>query len=512
MCEQKQDSQTVEVKSSCKSLEELFDKQLNIPAYQRGYCWEEKQVKGLLESICDIADSTEYHLGTVILHKHKDVNKQEDVYDVVDGQQRLITLSLILNQAMKDLPKEQQTVALPLLSCETSDKDVIRHIWQNAQTISEWMKCHKNNYVELCRKLVFCVVEISGNNEDEFDDRALSLAWTFFNAINSGGKRLSDYDLLKAHHLRHLSMRGDCGELTMQFKASKWDENSEARVATFGGENVSLYKDSFAHTFYLIRSWLRNRPVVVSDSPGDGKYCILNHYSALLSFEGSDGTMREIFSGIIGGKPFFDWTEFWMWQYRQFCGNPVVKRFMNIPWKFAQRHLHIIARAILFYYFCRFGDVYLADACVFILFRIGRLRNTTARSKDTWYGARGGMLAPHTMQALDESPTPEHFFRYCAMPSNKYVRHYNLKDANSDDDLKKSWRHGPDWWKHYLSFVASSVTVKGNAVPLPNCESYCIGQSVCFKEKVAALLNEIASDFGWQYDSTLNLNPQKQPV
>ena len=482
----------------------LFKKNLNLPNYQRGYCWGKKQVEGLLESIGDIIpkpnegiSANGYHMGTIILHNHKlkDGNGNVSVYDVVDGQQRLTTLSLILHKAKNG--------NLPLLSCKTADADVIKRVYENAQIIDEWMKCHNHDYVKLCEKLVFCVVTISGDG-----DRSLALAWTFFNAINSGGKRLSDYDLLKAHHLRHLSLGGSCGELAIQFKASMWDQNSESEVPSFGGQKTNTYEAAFAHTFYLIRSWVRNRPVSIFERPGDGKYCILNHYSALLSFEGSNGVMQKISSGIIGGKPFFDWTEYWIWQYRQFCSNPIVTRFLNVPWKDAQIHFRIIARAILFYYFCRFGDVYLADAIAFILYRIGKFRNTTARSKLAWYGVRDERV-PHTIQALDESPTPEHFFRYCMMPSNRYVRHYDLKNSGIGDSLKASWRHGPDWWKRTLTFIASGVKQDGVGVPIPECKSYCIGSSICFKDKVALLFNEVAADFGWEYDSkTLILHKQ----
>lgn len=497
------------------SLSEIFKKRLDIPDYQRGYCWGKRQVEGLLESIGDITikkdntvngDTTanEYHMGTIILHKHKPKNRNDndDVYDVVDGQQRLITLSLILHKASVNGQWN-----LPLLSCKTVDVDVIKKVYRNAEIIDDWIKCHNHEYGELCKKLVFCVVTISGNG-----DRPLALAWTFFNAINSGGKRLSDYDLLKAHHLRHLSLGGSCGELAIQFKASMWDQNSESEVPSFGGQKSSMYETAFAHTFYLIRSWVRNRPVSISERPGDGKYCILNHYAALLSLKGSNGAMREISSGVIGGKPFFDWAEYWIWQYRQFCNDPVVSRFLNVPWKDAQIHFRIIARAILFYYFCKFGDVYLADAIAFILYRIGKLRNTTARSKLAWYGVRDNERVPHTIQALDESPTPEHFFRYCMMPSNRYVRHYNLKGRDIDDDILHSWRHGPDWWKRTLTFVASGVgqDEASNVVAIPECKSYCVGASICFKDDVAKLFNEVAADFGWEFDSNTLILAQKK--
>lgn len=506
------------------SLIKLFKLPLCIPDYQRGYCWEKKHVESLLESLgyADVEDADDdvgksdnkyqYHLGTVILHKHKrskyckgcksDEESCGDVYDVVDGQQRLLTLSLIAGIIWDNSPE----ICLPLLDSTTQDQDVIRHVYDNAKTIKEWIACHPNDCDALKKmlteKLVFTVVTILASASIQDSplgiDPSLQLAWTFFNAVNSGGKKLSDYDLLKAHHLRHLSNMKD--EALTQYKASKWDSDGEERIITFNGVKVNLYESLLAHTAYLIRSWLRNRRVQVFDFPADEKYCVLNHYSALLSFASANGTMSNLTNGVIGGKQFFDWTEYYTWKYRRFCENPVVSRFLSVPWKPAQSHILIIARAILFYYFCKFGDVYLADACIFILYRIGRLRNRSARSKDSWYGNREDeKCVPHTIEALDESPSPEYFFRYCQLPSNRYVRYYNLKNGEkTEDGLLESWRYGPDWWKRFLGFASSSID---KSIPaLRTKEELCIGDSICYKKEIADLLQDPASDFGWEFN------------
>lgn len=53
------------------SLGKLFGNNLVIPNYQRNYCWEDKQVKALWESLKEIPQRGEYHLGTIILQKDK---------------------------------------------------------------------------------------------------------------------------------------------------------------------------------------------------------------------------------------------------------------------------------------------------------------------------------------------------------------------------------------------------------------------------------------------------------
>lgn len=497
------------------SLKTLFSQNINIPNYQRGYCWEEPQIKTFLESLWFADKRLPYHLGTIIVHIH------DNVWDIVDGQQRLITLSILQyclsnHKNSKTDSKNECYISHckqspSLLRSVTCDSDMLWHVHDAAMIIKEWINCHqidKNlNYAlgvynsetetfDVC----FAVVKIMEQNDN--CNQNLPLAWTFFNAINSGGKSLSDYDLLKAHHLRHLTQNAD--NLTIQFKASRWDYLGEQAIASLFSQTNMLFDDSFAKTFYLIRTWLHNRNVDIYQMPADSRYCILNHYSSLTSLTiNNEGLMKKITSGIVGGMSFFDWIEYWLWQYRQFCENPIICRFFKVPWKWQQIHLLIIAKAIMFFYFCRFGSVNLADACVFILYRIGKLRNTRQRL-DVWYG-NNDKYVQHTLEALDESPTPEHFFYYCQMPSNRYVPKYDLKKAiyEMDDNEKKKlngWNHGPDWWKRFLAFSASSVD---KDCCCPSVES--IGESVCFKEQIAELLNDVAKDFGWKYNSTLML-------
>ena len=77
-------------------LEKVFTFFLKIPDYQRIYCWEDSNVKCLLDDLVEHlthhSGQTPYRLGTIILHYH------DNHYDIIDGQQRLVTLSLILHE------------------------------------------------------------------------------------------------------------------------------------------------------------------------------------------------------------------------------------------------------------------------------------------------------------------------------------------------------------------------------------------------------------------------------
>jgi len=83
------------------SLEIFFvGKFFRIPNYQRDYAWVTNNVDDLLEDIIEaIETKTSHYVGTFILSKTDAPN----VYNVVDGQQRLTTLVMLFNIAIKEL-------------------------------------------------------------------------------------------------------------------------------------------------------------------------------------------------------------------------------------------------------------------------------------------------------------------------------------------------------------------------------------------------------------------------
>ena len=71
---------------------DLLKENLLIPDYQRPYKWTRRNVSDLLSDISVVVSSEkirQYRVGTVILRKNG------DSFDVVDGQQRILTLILI---------------------------------------------------------------------------------------------------------------------------------------------------------------------------------------------------------------------------------------------------------------------------------------------------------------------------------------------------------------------------------------------------------------------------------
>lgn len=87
----------MEVQNLNKSLQEIFQSKYIVPLYQRNYAWGQDEIEQLLQDLyenfkkAETNASLNYFIGSLVVLKRKD-----GLYEVIDGQQRLTTLSLLL--------------------------------------------------------------------------------------------------------------------------------------------------------------------------------------------------------------------------------------------------------------------------------------------------------------------------------------------------------------------------------------------------------------------------------
>ena len=158
---------------------------LSLPKYQRAYEWKKEHVIALLDDTYEAFVSKKaYILGTIILHQTED-----KIYDIVDGQQRLVTLSILF----KDKLKENKD---SLLDSVFDNLKSQYYIQNTNKIIDDYLKNKdRDNYLDYLQSENVTISVLCIPNGQ------LSLAFTFFDSLNSKGMQLSDYDLLKAHHL-----------------------------------------------------------------------------------------------------------------------------------------------------------------------------------------------------------------------------------------------------------------------------------------------------------------------
>ena len=80
------------------TVRELFNGQrrFRVPIYQRAYAWGKVEIETLIRDVASVLDRSAYYIGSLVLHEVRDIESDQPVFDVIDGQQRLTTLFITL--------------------------------------------------------------------------------------------------------------------------------------------------------------------------------------------------------------------------------------------------------------------------------------------------------------------------------------------------------------------------------------------------------------------------------
>jgi len=297
---------------------ELSKVKLTIPVYQRPYKWREKNVIQLLGDIFEyvIIKNKNYRIGNIILHSENSTN------NVVDGQQRLTTISVLL----KILDETYDGLLLNEKFKHNISKD---NIVYNYRIIDNWIKTKfenneekkadfKNKILNKCEFVLFTVFR-----QDE--------AFQLFDSQNARGKALEPYDLLKAFHLREMDFdseeeRAECVERweasvdegTLKpilgnhlFKIRKWSKNEWKY--DFTKDEIDEFKGISIHQKqkYPYESTMRMLDAFVENTNND---------DFVRSSKTAPTFPFQITSPIINGKRFFEYVDFYITQRETLFG------------------------------------------------------------------------------------------------------------------------------------------------------------------------------------------------
>lgn len=210
---------------------------LRIPEYQRPYKWTAKNVNQLLDDIMYAQNNNKevYRVGTLILHKTSN-EKGEEVYDIVDGQQRTITFSLLLSAFGEE--------NIPFLSQELGANPYSKfNVTNNFRTLSRRIDTLKSDIKHTDKADE--IFEYIKNNCELIvvitDD--VSEAFQFFDSQNARGKKLYPHDLLKAYHLREMN---DVDSAETEKIVKIWEDLDQKQLSSL-----------FADYLYRIKEWIK---------------------------------------------------------------------------------------------------------------------------------------------------------------------------------------------------------------------------------------------------------------
>tara|TARA_R110002020_G_scaffold404266_2_gene614335 strand:- start:5455 stop:6786 length:1332 start_codon:yes stop_codon:yes gene_type:complete len=315
---------------------------LSIPDYQRIYCWEEKNVYRLLEDIEKYVDKKTYHLGSIILHKTSNT-ENNIVYDIVDGQQRLVTLSLLLLQLKQD--------KIGLLNERFESQKAQNYISYNKWLIDNHLQKQTSKSFTLekiLNNLSFSVLVLHSDN--------LDLAYTFFSNENGKGKSLSDYDLLKSHHLRFIHISEQAKHVAQRWHKLTLSSNN-ADTSEKLGRTFEIY-------LFRLRKWMRKRNW---DDYANRKVKIEFEAAPIISDIPPFGEQFNFYETIQGGTHFFAYAEHFIHHYIDFRELPVIKLLStHLNWEKHWWYRDAI-EALIFAYYLKFGRLYIERAADLII-------------------------------------------------------------------------------------------------------------------------------------------------
>ena len=375
--------------------EDLLKESIQIPDYQRSYCWEEKNVRDFLVDIHLWQNDKEnsgipYHLGTIIL---KEKNGGETTFDIIDGQQRLTTMAIVKFCQLQ----EQEQKLPPLLNSKK------KYTESEKQTILRAKNYIENSKLEIDFSKIMLSVVILGEKQPE------DLAYTFFSNSNSTGKRLSDYDLLKNHHLRYISSDSHAERFS-----KRWHEL----------EKSGCQDDVLQKMLFRLRKWSNNENFPI-DACNREERDIFNHFKSvnqLRDFPADSLTSFRFNSLLSGGKEFFDFVEHYRKKYHEFMQYEEVKTLeRHLSWH-SNGVICAGIKAIAFLFFCKFGDLYLREAVYLLAYRLSELRNETQVRSAYLSNDEKGHIFRETTRQLEQVTREAQFFALLSDVKKRYEK------------------------------------------------------------------------------------------
>lgn len=319
---------------------------LTVPDYQRPYKWSARNAIQLLDDITEARNNNKevYRVGTLILHE--EVRSDGSVvHNIVDGQQRVITFSLLLH-ALYELKKEHEDddnnkdVSIGFLDQEVFCNQFNRHnIANNYHAYYRRLNRGSTEAVEKARHL-FDMNRLRDFIETQCEmivvtTNDISEAFQFFDSQNARGKALYPHDLLKAYHLREM-----CNENLSRTEkiVEEWERIPQLRLAQFFGEYLYKLKEWIngnradelsernIHKFKGVTQ--RDRTPYAQFYKSAYAYASLINNSPMPFVSGSRAVNAfQINAPIIAGLPFFEYTQHYFLLLRDIQDNSKYEGF-----------------------------------------------------------------------------------------------------------------------------------------------------------------------------------------
>lgn len=172
-----------------------------IPIYQRNYAWGDDEISSLLQDIKNACEKNKeqdknYYIGSLVVYR-----RDNGDFEVIDGQQRLTTLTLIMHHlgklSFRNVSfehREESEQALSNLNSEKLPSNFSQALKTIKKIIDEW-----GNNKDKIVKFLLDKVEIIRTEVPEGTDLN-----HYFEIMNTRGEQLEKHEILKARLMKVL--------------------------------------------------------------------------------------------------------------------------------------------------------------------------------------------------------------------------------------------------------------------------------------------------------------------
>lgn len=231
-----------------------------VPMYQRNYAWGEGEINPLIQDVLDYQENKPnqtYYIGTLVVFKRKD-----DSYEVIDGQQRFTTLTL-LAFALKRMVTKYQTFDMDWydvvnLSFESRQKSsdtfasLIQGVALEHLSTDDYNLDVINGYTLLEKGLLALGAKLEGFCSYLFDKVEITRVCVpedtdlnhYFEVMNNRGEQLEKHEVIKARLMSVLTDDNDKELLSKVWDATanmeryiQYGFNPDERHCIFGKDD-----------------------------------------------------------------------------------------------------------------------------------------------------------------------------------------------------------------------------------------------------------------------------------
>jgi len=199
-----------------------------VPVYQRNYAWEEDEITALIQDVYDaylqnknLAVKGTYFIGTLVSY-----HKGDQVYEVIDGQQRLTTINLVLSalgvQRQNKLTyrarkKSNKTIqSIPSFDVDERDNGIINGYEYANAAINKIVPAKELDSFKMYFQNNVHIIHYNVPKDIDLNH--------YFEIMNSRGEQLEKHEIIKARLIEQLNEE-DKGKFSLL-----WENCSEMNV------------------------------------------------------------------------------------------------------------------------------------------------------------------------------------------------------------------------------------------------------------------------------------------